>query len=135
MSRTSEPASNMSVEHPPIGWPPQSYTKDSIIQAIVSGTDHDLEVLKPIYAAYISAELDKGGTAWALRQAIGQRLVEHAKDEITEDEECKYAGGKRLLEHTDSPDELTTNKRRRDILGGSQPSPRYCPQRGGGVGG
>jgi len=82
------------------------HSKDSIIQAIETGTHYDINELKPIYAAYNSAELDEDGTSWTLKQAIGERLVEHAHSEdIIQADECKQAGGK-LLEHADSKDEL-----------------------------
>jgi len=83
------------------------HSKDSIIEGIVTGTHYDINELKPIYAAYKSANLDEGGTSWALQQAIGKRLVEHARsEEIIEEDECEQAGGKQLLEHADSKDDL-----------------------------
>ena len=69
---------------------------------------YDINELKPIYAAYSSADLEEGRSSWTLKQAIVKRLLQHAgsNEEIVEEEECKQAVGKRLLEHAGSKEEL-----------------------------
>jgi len=84
------------------------HSLEHIVQAVLTGTHYDINELKPIYATYNRTDLDKGRTSWTLKQAIGERLLQHggSNEQIIEEEEDKQAVGKRLLEHAGSKEEL-----------------------------
>ena len=91
-----------------------SHSTEHIVQAVLTGTNYDINELKTIYSVYSSADLEEGRSSWTLKQAIGKRLLQHAgsDEEIIEEEECKQAVGKRLLEHAGSKEELIEEERR-----------------------
>ena len=56
------------------------YKVEEMIQQIATGTNYECKDLIPILDAYNAATLEKGCTAWRLRDAIRSRLAQDASD-------------------------------------------------------
>ena len=69
------------------------HSLEHVVEAVLTGTHYDINELEPIYAAYNSTVLDKGRSSWKLKEAIGERLLQHggSSEEIIDEEEDKQA--------------------------------------------